>query len=48
MFFIPFIEELDFLKENEIIFQKLSNENLKSQSNPLFKIIYDETSKIYQ
>ena len=49
MFFLEFDEEInmDMDIEDEIKFEKISNNKLKTQSNPLFKNIYEETSKFF-
>ena len=40
-------DEEEIIQNEEITFQKISNTNIKTSSNPLFKDIYEETSKIY-
>ena len=48
MFFLPFDEDFELLRDNELLFQKMSNQNLKTNSNPLFQVIHDETSKLFE
>ena len=47
MFFWNFEEEINEDIDDEIKFKKLSNKNLKTNSNPLFKEIHKETSILF-
>ena len=47
MFFWDLEEDLNEDIDNEIKFKKISNKNLKTQSNLLFKEIYEETSILF-